>query len=245
LIWLLVLAALGAGGYFLWQNRTRVAERKPAQPVTLPSTTPVPPPPAAKPAPTVNSFEETPVPPARGANATTPSVEDTLTPKAKELIKQSETERTKQLTDNVRRLNDRLAHWVSDVPARERGEREAVTAKVQSGIRNSRVSAPAGSQYPPEVQRVLTQAADRQKQIDSEFTSRNSRYRDLYVAKLREKISLAEKTGQSRQAETLKRRLQTAGDLDTWIRSLGGAPVPEPTTPGNGALESIFGKPAE
>jgi DNA polymerase/3'-5' exonuclease PolX len=93
------------------------------------------------------------------------------------------------------------------------------------------------------MQRLVSQAIERQNTIDSAYTIKVSRYRDLYVGKMREKLRLAQESGQTAVAGELERRLETAGDLDTWIRGMGGS-VPAPDTGTNqGALDSVFGSP--
>ena len=93
------------------------------------------------------------------------------------------------------------------------------------------------------MQRLVAQAVERQKAVDAAYTTKVTRYRDLYVGKMREKLRLAQESGQAAIASELERRLETAGDLDTWIRGMGGSiPAPERTSQ-QGALDSVFGSP--
>jgi serine/threonine protein kinase len=240
---LLIVALLGAGGYFAWQHRESLAasfssgKKAPATPVTTDE--PAQPPPLEKSAMVTEAFEEKP----SAAQTEQPKIEDTLTPKARKLIADSEAERTKQLGDNLRWLADNLSRWARNAPTNERSAREGQITRLRSIVQNSRVPSGSASSFSPEMQRLVSQAVERQNAIDSAYTTKVSRYRDLYVGKMREKLRLAQESGQTAVAGELERRLETAGDLDTWIRGMGGS-VPAPDRGTNqGALDSVFGSP--
>jgi len=241
---LLVVALLGAGGYFAWQHRDTLmasfssGKKAPATPAATDEL--LPPPPLEESAPVTGAFEEKP---ATSTLAGEAKIEDTLTPKARKLIADSEAERTKQLGDNLRWLADNLGRWARNSPANERSAREGQIARLRSVVQNSRVPAGAASSFAPEMQRLVSQALERQKAIDVDYTTKVARYRDLYVAKMREKLRLAQESGQTAVAVELERRLETAGDLETWLRGLGGTlPQPERASK-QGALDSVFGSP--
>jgi serine/threonine protein kinase len=240
---LLLLALLGAGGYFAWQHRDSLAasfsssKKAPATPTTTDEL--ASPPPLEKSTLVTEAFEEKP----SAAQTEQPKIEDTLTPKARKLIADSEAERTKQLGDNLRWLADNLSRWARNAPTNERSAREGQITRLRSIVQNSRVPSGSASSFSPEMQRLVSQAIERQNTIDSAYTIKVSRYRDLYVGKMREKLRLAQESGQTAVAGELERRLETAGDLDTWIRGMGGS-VPAPDTGTNqGALDSVFGSP--
>jgi serine/threonine protein kinase len=240
---LLLLALLGAGGYFAWQHRDSLAasfssgKKAPATPVTTDEL--ASPPPLEKSTLVTEAFEEKP----SAAQTEQPKIEDTLTPKARKLIADSEAERTKQLGDNLRWLADNLSRWARNAPTNERSVREGQITRLRSVVQNSRVPSGSASSFSPEMQRLISQAIERQNAIDSAYTVKVSRYRDLYVGKMREKLRLAQESGQTAIAGELERRLETAGDLDTWIRGMGGS-VPTPDRETNqGALDSVFGSP--
>jgi serine/threonine protein kinase len=240
---LLLLALLGAGGYFAWQHRDSLAasfssgKKAPATPVTTDEL--ASPPPLEKSTLVTEAFEEKP----SAAQTEQPKIEDTLTPKARKLIADSEAERTKQLGDNLRWLADNLSRWARNAPTNERSVREGQITRLRSVVQNSRVPSGSASSFSPEMQRLISQAIERQNAIDSAYTIKVSRYRDLYVGKMREKLRLAQESGQTAVAGELERRLETAGDLDTWIRGMGGS-VPTPDRETNqGALDSVFGSP--
>lgn len=239
---LVILGLLGAGGYFAWQHRDTLAASFSSgkkAPVTPAATNELePPPPLEKSAPIAGeAFEERP-----SATQTQPKIEDTLTPKARELIAGSEAERTKQLGDNLRWLADNLSRWARNAPSNERSAREGQITRLRSIVQNSRVPSGSASSFAPEMQRLVSQAVERQNAIDAAYTTKVSRYRDLYVGKMREKLRLAQESGQTTVASELERRLETAGDLDTWVRGLGGT-VPAEKTSKQGALDSVFGSP--
>jgi serine/threonine protein kinase len=240
---LLLLALLGAGGYFAWQHRDSLAasfspgKKAPATPVTTDEL--ASPPSLEKSTLVTEAFEEKP----SAAQTEQPKIEDTLTPKARKLIADSEAERTKQLGDNLRWLADNLSRWARNAPTNERSVREGQITRLRSVVQNSRVPSGSASSFSPEMQRLISQAIERQNAIDSAYTVKVSRYRDLYVGKMREKLRLAQESGQTAIAGELERRLETAGDLDTWIRGMGGS-VPTPDRETNqGALDSVFGSP--
>lgn len=240
---LLLLALLGAGGYFAWQHRDSLAasfssgKKAPATPATTDEL--ASPPPLEKSTLVTEAFEEKP----SAAQTEQPKIEDTLTPRARKLIADSEAERTKQLGDNLRWLADNLSRWARNAPTNERSVREGQITRLRSVVQNSRVPSGSASSFSPEMQRLISQAIERQNAIDSAYTVKVSRYRDLYVGKMREKFRLAQESGQTAIAGELERRLETAGDLDTWIRGMGGS-VPTPDRETNqGALDSVFGSP--
>jgi serine/threonine protein kinase len=240
---LLLLALLGAGGYFAWQHRDSLAasfssgKKAPATPATTDEL--ASPPPLEKSTLVTEAFEEKP----SAAQTEQPKIEDTLTPRARKLIADSEAERTKQLGDNLRWLADNLSRWARNAPTNERSVREGQITRLRSVVQNSRVPSGSASSFSPEMQRLISQAIERQNAIDSAYTVKVSRYRDLYVGKMREKLRLAQESGQTAIAGELERRLETAGDLDTWIRGMGGS-VPTPDRETNqGALDSVFGSP--
>jgi serine/threonine protein kinase len=241
---LLLLALLGAGGYFAWQHRdTLVASfsSSPKAPVAPPATTQdAPAPPALEESlPIADAFEETSSSPAGQS-----SIEDTLTPKARELIAHSEAERTKQLGENLRWLADSLNRWADNAPESDRAAREDYVGRFRSMVQKPRVPTRISAAFPPEMQRLVVQAVERQSAIDSAFTLKVGRYRDLYVDKMREKLRAAEAGGQTAVANELERRLETAGELDNWVRWLGGTvPTPERAPINGGALDSVFGLP--
>jgi len=238
---LLLLALLGVGGYFAWQHRDSLAasfssgKKAPATPVAADELAPPPP---LESAPVTETFEDKP----SATQTEQPKIEDTLTPKARELIAASEAERTKQLGDNLRWLADNLSRWARNAPANERSAREGQITRLRSIVQNSRVPAGSASTFSPEMQRVVSQAIERQNAIDAAYTTKVSRYRDLYVGKMREKLRLAQESGQTAVARELERRLENAGDLDAWARGLGGT-VPAERTSKQGALDSVFGSP--
>jgi len=238
---LLLLALLGVGGYFAWQHRDSLAasfssgKRVPATPA---ATDELAPPPPLESVPVPEAFEEKP----SAAQTDQPKIEDTLTPKARQLIAGSEAERTKQLRDNLRWLADNLSHWARNAPASERSAREGQITRLRSIVQNSRVPSGSASSFSPDMQRVVSQAIERQNAIDAAYTAKVSRYRDLYVGKMREKLRLAQESGQTAVARELERRLENAGDLDAWARGLGGT-VPAERTSKQGALDSVFGSP--
>jgi serine/threonine-protein kinase len=243
---LLLLALLGAGGYFAWQHRdTLVASFSPSKkaPVTPPATQEAPAPPALeKSLPVADAFEETSASPATGQS----TIEDTLTPKARELIARSEAERTKQLGENLRWLADSLNRWADNAPESERAAREDHVGRFRSMVQKPRVPTHVSASFPPEMQRLVVQAVERQSAIDSAFTLKVGRYRDLYVDKMREKLRAAEASGQTAVANELERRLETAGELDNWVRWLGGTvTAPERAPKNGGALDSVFGSPEQ
>jgi hypothetical protein len=240
---LLFLALLVVGGYFAWQHRDRLAatfstgKKVPATPAATEEL--APPPPLEKSVPATEVFEEKP----SATQPEQPKIEDTLTPKARKLIADSEAERTKQLGDNLRWLADNLSRWARNAPSNERSAREGQITRLRSIVQNSRVPSGSAATFSAEMQRLVSQAVERQSVIDAAYTTKVSRYRDLYVGKMREKLRLAQESGQGAVASELERRLETAGDLDTWIRGMGGSvPAPDSATK-QGALDSIFGSP--
>jgi serine/threonine protein kinase len=238
-----LLALLGAGGYFAWQHRDNLTaffssgKSVPATPAATDELTA--PPPMEKSAPVAEAFEESP----SAAQTEQPKIEDTLTPRARKLITDSEAERSKQLNDNLRWLANNLSRWARNAPTDERSVREGQITRLRSIVQNSRVPSGAASSFPPEMQQLVSQAVERQKKIDAAHTLKVSRYRDLYVDKMREKLRLANESGQTAVAAELERRLETAGDLDSWIRGMGGTVPPPERESKQGALDSVFGSP--
>ncbi|HEY8961778.1 MAG TPA: serine/threonine-protein kinase [Luteolibacter sp.] len=238
---LLLLAALGAGGYFAWQNREALAasfsgkKETPATPVSTEAL--APPPPLEKLTPGPEAFEE------QSSTQAELKIEDTLTPKARELIARGEAGRTKQLEDNLRWLADNLSRWARNAPAHESDARENHIARFRAVVQKPRVPTGSTATFPSEMQQLIAQAVERQNAIDAAYTLKVGHYRDLYVEKMRAKLEAAQDNGQTAIAAELERRLETAGDLDTWIRAMGGTvPAPDNGTK-QGALDSVFGSP--
>jgi hypothetical protein len=60
----------------------------------------------------------------------------------------------------------------------------------------------------------------KQKDIDSNYESRNRKIRDSFVLKLKEIGSAAHKSGQQDLVKQLKDYLEKTDDLDGWVESM-------------------------
>ena len=153
---------------------------------------------------------------------------DPLTPKARELISVAEADRTKALAENVKRLTDELDLWTRGLAKAEAGKWQPDVDKLKGTIRNSRVptTIPEGGpiRLSAQMSKSASYAAGKQKQIDADYLTKVTRYRDLYVGRMRTAIEDGGKNGQSIDALSL--RLAEAADVTQWVAGLGGTVQP-------------------
>jgi len=154
-----------------------------------------------------------------------------LAVKARELIAAAEADRNKALVENVHRFNWDLDAWFRNLSKAEQGNWQTQVDGLKASVRNSRVplSVPDGSRIKLSgtMAKTATYAADKQKEIDSAYLAKVTRYHDLYVPKLRDALAESEKNGATAAAQNQRLLLQDATDLNVWVRSFGGDTQPE------------------
>jgi serine/threonine protein kinase len=257
---LLLMAILAGGGYFAWDYFSKNSTATPTVQTegAKPPATPANGGSAATRSGDAPSGDSIPAPtPGSGARnrpagdtAKTPSTSkppasDELTPKAKELIAAAEKDRAKALGENVKKFVWDLDGTLRGLSKNDLALWKPQVESLKQSVRDSRVpeSIPEGGpiKASPAMARALTVAAARQREIDAEFLAKVTRYRDLYVPRLRTAIEEGEKGNFNVTA--LKERLENARNVSDWVRMLGGEAVPENPSIGERPSPDVFGTP--
>lgn len=183
------------------------------------------------------------------------SASDPLTVKARELVATAEKERRKQLADNVSKFKWDLDSWQRASGKSEQASWQPHLDQLKGAVSESRVpvSVPEGAiKLSPQMSKIAAAAAEKQQKIDADYAAQMTRYRDLYVSKMKDIVTEAEKAGKT--AATESSLVGVSGDLDSWVSGLGGELKPANPTVGRrsgGGLnqpsgpDNPFGRPIE
>lgn len=174
-----------------------------------------------------------------------PPASDEFTPKARELIVAAEKDRAKALGENVKKFVWDLDATLRGLPKNDLATWKPQVDALKQSVRGSRVPESIPQDGPikasPAMTRAVTIAADRQREIDADFLAKVTRYRDLYVPRIRTAIEEGEKSNLNVTA--LKERLENARNVPDWVRVLGGEATPENPSIGEKPSSDVFGSP--
>jgi serine/threonine protein kinase len=170
---------------------------------------------------------------------------DEFTPKAKELVAAAEKDRAKDLAENAKKFAWDLDGTLRGLPKNDLDQWKPHVESLKKSLRNSRVpdSIPEGGPIKASAKmvQVLNVAAAKQREIDAVFLTKVTRYRDLYVPRIRSAIEEGEKSNLN--VALLKERLEDAQDVSNWVRVLGGDAAPENPSIGEKPSPDVFGTP--
>jgi serine/threonine protein kinase len=154
----------------------------------------------------------------------------TLTSRAHGLIAAAERKRTEKLTANVTKFNWALDGYQRGISKNEQAFWNSHIANLKLAVANQRVPeavpVSSGIRLSAKMAKISEDAAKAQAQIDADLLAEAERIRSAYVAKLGEARKAAENSGQRTLAETIRKELAAAANINIWLSSLNVDPSP-------------------
>lgn len=154
----------------------------------------------------------------------------TLTSRAQGLIAAAERKRIEKITANATKFAWALDTYQRGISRNEQALWNSHIANLKLSVANQRVpeAVPlsSGIRLSAKMAKIAEDAAKAQAQIDADLLAEAERIRSAYVAKLAEARKAAEDSGQRTLAESIRKELDAANDLNGWLRSLNVDPSP-------------------
>ena len=154
-----------------------------------------------------------------------------LQSQAAKLVAKLEDNRTKELSTNSESIE-----WQYDSIYRglARSEQNAYGPHIEfikKSVKDKRVpeSIPAstGVMMTEKMAKVAADCARKQKEIDAAFLVDAEKIRSAYATRVQEALAQAKQSGQLTLANSIEDTLESATNLNSWLRSLGVEPTPE------------------
>ncbi len=162
-----------------------------------------------------------------------------LEAKAKQLLENLEKERDKDLAANARTFTWDLDSWHRDLSKNEQSswsrDLSLLKAMVQGNRVPDKVGGANGVRLSERMAKIQAYCAEKQTEIDGAFTLKASKVRDSYVTRMNAAVA----SSPPDVGATIKGRIETAKDLDGWIRRLGAEE--QPSVP-EGAIAAMGGE---
>jgi hypothetical protein len=154
----------------------------------------------------------------------------TLTTRAQGLIAAAERKRTEKLTANATKFIWALDAYQRGVAKNEQAFWSNHITTLKLTVSNHRVPeavpVSSGIRLSAKMANIVQEAAKAQAQIDADLLAEAERIRSAYVAKLADAGKAAENSGQRSLAETIRKELTAAANINIWLSSLNVDPSP-------------------
>ncbi|MCB1131003.1 MAG: protein kinase, partial [Verrucomicrobiae bacterium] len=154
-----------------------------------------------------------------------------LTDKARELLANLETKRSKDLESNAKTFTWDLGGWLRNLSSTDQDMWGEQVSKLINSVEDNRVPASvpeeSGVKLSEKMASIASYAARKQAEIDSAFATDARKIRDAFVPRLETAATDAQKAGQTAVAESIRDQISLASDLAEWTRSLGVELAPE------------------
>jgi hypothetical protein len=149
-----------------------------------------------------------------------------LEPRAKQLIAAAVKERDDQLIANAKQFGWDIDTWVRSLPKADLAVWGSEAAAFKLLVRDNKyvpeeLPQSGGIRLSPQMAKVATYCADKQKSIDAGYLAKARKIHEAYVAKLDTLAKVESEQGHSDNADRLHDMESAAADLKSWVKSLG------------------------
>ena len=171
--------------------------------------------------------------PGTNLSGATPDLAGLIT-KCRDLLTASAKEHDNKKSANLKAFQWDLDVWLRGLKPYEKAQWQNTVALLQGLTRNGKV--PSVEEVASEISdgngdngvpamhagivKIHTYSFTKQKEIETEWETRNGKIRDSYVAKIKEMGNAAQKTGQFDLVRQMKDHLEDASDLKSWAESI-------------------------
>jgi len=163
---------------------------------------------------------------AAGAEEKLPPEVAELEAKARDLLANLGKERDKELAANAKTFQWDLDTWLRDLSKNENAGWKRDVSLLKEMLKGNRVpekvGAANGIRMSERMTKICERCAEKQKSIDSAFSTKAAKVRDSYVSRLKDSATKLEAAGDTKAAKAIASAIAKTEDLEGWLKSVEG-----------------------